>query len=77
MTGRGVSEQLSPDAVEVLLRLADSPGSLVTREALLEKVWGAGNGDGDVCGAGREWQGVGLGERQGCIHSGMVSRAAN
>jgi len=43
VTGRGFSEQLSPDAVEVLLRLADSPGSVVTREALLEKVWGAGD----------------------------------
>jgi tetratricopeptide (TPR) repeat protein/DNA-binding winged helix-turn-helix (wHTH) protein len=45
VTGRGRSEHLSPDAVEVLLRLADSPGSLVTREVLLEKVWGAGNGN--------------------------------
>ncbi|NIL94204.1 MAG: hypothetical protein GTO71_07120, partial [Woeseiaceae bacterium] len=48
VTGRGFSEHLSPDAVEVLLRLADSPGSLVTREALLERVWGAGNGDEDT-----------------------------
>jgi tetratricopeptide (TPR) repeat protein/DNA-binding winged helix-turn-helix (wHTH) protein len=48
VTGRGFSEYLSPDAVEVLLRFADSPGSLVTREALLEKVWGAGNGDEDM-----------------------------
>ena len=48
VTGSGVSERLSPDAVEVLLRLADSPGALLTREALLEKVWGAGNGDEDA-----------------------------
>ena len=48
VTGRGFSEKLSPDAVEVLLRLAHSPGSVVTREALLEKVWGAGNGDEDT-----------------------------
>ena len=48
VTGRGFSEKLSPDAAEVLLRLADSPGSVVTREALLEKVWGAGNGDDDA-----------------------------
>jgi tetratricopeptide (TPR) repeat protein/DNA-binding winged helix-turn-helix (wHTH) protein len=48
VTGRGFSEKLSPDATEVLLRLADSPGSVVTREALLEKVWGAGNGDEDA-----------------------------
>jgi tetratricopeptide (TPR) repeat protein len=45
VTGHGFSAQLSPDAVEVLLRLADSPGSVVTREALLEKVWGTGSGD--------------------------------
>jgi tetratricopeptide (TPR) repeat protein/DNA-binding winged helix-turn-helix (wHTH) protein len=45
VTGRGFSERLSPEALEVLLRLAESPGSLVTREALLEKVWGAGKGD--------------------------------
>ena len=40
VTGRGFSEHLSPDAVEVLLRLAHSPGSLVTRKVLLERVWG-------------------------------------
>ena len=45
VTGRGFSERLSPEALEVLLRLAESPGSLVTRKALLEKVWGAGSGD--------------------------------
>ena len=48
VTGRGFSERLSPDAVEVLLRLADSPGSLVTRQALLEKIWGEGKGDQDA-----------------------------
>ena len=42
VTGRGFSEGLSPEAVEVLLRLANSPGSLVTREDLLEKVWAEG-----------------------------------
>jgi len=31
VTGHGFSAQLSPDAVEVLLRLADSPGSVVAR----------------------------------------------
>ena len=45
VTGRGFSERLSPEALEVLLRLAESPGSLVTRKALLEKVWGAGSRD--------------------------------
>ena len=48
VTGRGFSERLSPEALEVLLRLAESPGSLVTRNALLEKVWGAGSGDEDT-----------------------------
>jgi tetratricopeptide (TPR) repeat protein/DNA-binding winged helix-turn-helix (wHTH) protein len=45
VTGRDFSEILSPEAMEVLLRLADSPGSLVSREALLKKVWGAGKAD--------------------------------
>jgi tetratricopeptide (TPR) repeat protein len=45
VTGRGFSERLSPEALEVLLRLAESPGSLVTRKALLEKVWGEGSDD--------------------------------
>ncbi len=44
VTGRGISEHLTPKAAEVLLRLASSPGSLVTREFLLEKVWGEGRG---------------------------------
>ena len=48
VTGRGFSERLSSDAVEVLLRLADTPGSLVAPEALLENVWGEGKGDEDA-----------------------------
>lgn len=44
VTGRGISEHLTPKAAEVLLRLANSPGSLVTREFLLGKVWGEGRG---------------------------------
>ena len=44
VSGHGISEHLTPKAAEVLLRLADSPGSLVTREFLLEKVWGEGHG---------------------------------
>lgn len=47
VTGPDFSERLAPNAMEVLLRLADSPGSLVTRERLLEEVWGTGNDDSD------------------------------
>jgi len=41
VTGDGETETLSPEAVEVLLQLASAPSSLVSREALQEKVWGA------------------------------------
>ena len=44
VTGRDFSEHLAPKAMEVLLQLATAPSSLVTRETLLEKVWGKGNG---------------------------------
>ena len=44
VTGPGFSERLAPKAMEVLLQLARSPSSLVTRDTLLEKVWGAGKG---------------------------------
>ena len=44
VTGRDFSEHLAPKAMEVLLQLATAPSSLVTRETLLEKVWGEGNG---------------------------------
>ena len=44
VTGPGFSEHLAPKAMEVLLQLARSPSSLVTRDRLLEKVWGAGKG---------------------------------
>jgi len=40
VTGREGSERLASKAVEVLLCLAAQPGELVTREELLEKVWG-------------------------------------
>ena len=45
VTGREGSERLASKAVEVLLCLAAQPGELVTREELLERVWGkdAGN----------------------------------
>ena len=44
VTGRAGSQHLPPKAVEVLLCLASTPGDLVTREALLDDVWGVGNG---------------------------------
>jgi tetratricopeptide (TPR) repeat protein/TolB-like protein/DNA-binding winged helix-turn-helix (wHTH) protein len=40
VTGREGSERLASKAVEVLLCLAAQPGELVTREELLETVWG-------------------------------------
>ena len=40
VTGHEGSERLASKAVEVLLCLAAQPGELVTREELLEKVWG-------------------------------------
>ena len=45
VSGRDFSEQLAPRAMEVLLKLAESPSTLVTREFLLEKVWGSGSVD--------------------------------
>jgi tetratricopeptide (TPR) repeat protein/DNA-binding winged helix-turn-helix (wHTH) protein len=44
VTGPGISEHLTPKASEVLLQLAKTPGSLVSRGALLAKVWGEGQG---------------------------------
>jgi DNA-binding winged helix-turn-helix (wHTH) protein len=44
VTGRGFAGHLTPNATEVLLQLACTPGSLVTRERLLETVWGEGHG---------------------------------
>ncbi|RLA33989.1 MAG: hypothetical protein DRR11_04115 [Gammaproteobacteria bacterium] len=44
VTGHGIAERMTPKAAEVLLQLANSPGSLVTREFLLKKVWGEGRG---------------------------------
>jgi tetratricopeptide (TPR) repeat protein/DNA-binding winged helix-turn-helix (wHTH) protein len=50
VTGRGFSRNLTPQASEVLLQLAANPSSLVTREFLLEKVWGRGNGTHEALG---------------------------
>lgn len=43
VSGRDISERLTPRAAEVLLQLANADGSMVTRETLLEKVWGEGH----------------------------------
>ncbi len=48
ITGRGGTTHLPPKAAEVLLRLASEPGELVTREALIEEVWGEGHGSRDA-----------------------------
>ena len=48
VTGRDFSTRLTPKASEVLLQLATTPSSLVTRELLLEKVWGKGRGTPDA-----------------------------
>ena len=50
VTGRAGSKHLPPKAVEVLLCLAREPGELVTREHLLEEVWGAGHGSQEALG---------------------------
>ena len=44
VTGRDGAEHLPSKAMEVLLVLASNPGTLVTRDALLEAVWGVGLG---------------------------------
>jgi len=44
VTGGTEQVHLPPKAMEVLLCLASSPGTLVTREALIEEVWGTGHG---------------------------------
>jgi tetratricopeptide (TPR) repeat protein/TolB-like protein/DNA-binding winged helix-turn-helix (wHTH) protein len=44
VTGRDGAAHLHSKAMEVLLVLASNPGTLVTREALLEEVWGVDQG---------------------------------
>jgi tetratricopeptide (TPR) repeat protein/DNA-binding winged helix-turn-helix (wHTH) protein len=46
----GRSSHLPPKAMEVLLCLASQPFTLVTREALTERVWGAGHGSAELLG---------------------------
>jgi Flp pilus assembly protein TadD/TolB-like protein/DNA-binding winged helix-turn-helix (wHTH) protein len=48
VTGRTGAHHLPPKAVEVLLCLARSPGELVTRETLLNTVWGEGHGSSEA-----------------------------
>ena len=48
IAGRDGSVHLPPKAMEALLVLASSPGTLVTRAALLEEVWGSEHGSQDA-----------------------------
>lgn len=48
VSGRAGPHHLPSKAVEVLLCLAQSPGELVTRETLLETVWGEGHGSSEA-----------------------------
>ncbi len=50
VTGPDGSSHLSPKAAEVLLCLAHDPGELVTRDHLLDSVWGVGNGSQEALG---------------------------
>ena len=47
---RDRSTHLPPKAMEVLLCLASQPCKLVTREALLKRVWGEGQGSAEALG---------------------------
>jgi tetratricopeptide (TPR) repeat protein/DNA-binding winged helix-turn-helix (wHTH) protein len=44
VVGKGTARHLPPKAAEVLLCLASHPGDLVSREDLIECVWGEGHG---------------------------------
>lgn len=48
VTGPDVSEHLPSKAVEVLLCLAEHPGEVVTRDSLLEDVWGVAGGSNEA-----------------------------
>lgn len=50
VTGPGGTGHLPPKAVEVLLCLASEPGELLTRDELLNKVWGQGLGSSEALG---------------------------
>lgn len=47
VAGKGTTAHLPPKAAEVLLCLASSPGELVSREDLIECVWGEGHGSAE------------------------------
>jgi tetratricopeptide (TPR) repeat protein/TolB-like protein/DNA-binding winged helix-turn-helix (wHTH) protein len=46
----GKAIHLPPKAMEVLLSLASNPTRLVTRESIMDRVWGAGQGSQDALG---------------------------
>lgn len=48
VAGRNGSVHLPPKAMEVLLCIASYPGDLVTREELIDSVWGEGNGSAET-----------------------------
>ena len=48
VVGRGTAAHLPPKAAEVLLCLASHPGELVSREDLIECVWGQGHGSPEL-----------------------------
>ena len=48
VSGGSGSVHLPPKAMEVLLYLASSPGDLVTRESLIDSVWGEGHGSAEA-----------------------------
>jgi len=50
VTSKDGTRHLPPTAAEVLLCLAKTPGDLVTRQALLDEVWGKGNGSQEALG---------------------------
>lgn len=50
VTGSYGSRHMSPKAVEVLLRLARRPGEVISRNVLLDEVWGAGQGTPEALG---------------------------
>jgi hypothetical protein len=59
VTDRAGSRHLPPKAVEVLLCLAATPGELVAREELLDKVWGQGLGSQEaLVGSGSPTHGI-------------------
>ena len=48
VSGPGIETHLKPRAVEVLLYLAERPFELVTRDELLQAVWGENTGSSEA-----------------------------